>query len=314
VVAALRKVRNIATEILSMPLAMADSLTGTWDCHVHCFDPNKYPYKAARKYTPKPAPLHALLQNLLTENVMLVQATIEQDFNGLLAKLEECHAAPYNFAGLVRGTILADNGLRLSTLSKKDFERMHLLGVRCIRLHGSYGGSGHDLEWVQSEMKALARLRPVLEYGWTISAQLPLETWSRLKPYILTDPHLSKVIIVVDHIACASAADFGSSDLEDFVDLLRSGRVYVKVSALHRRSSGDIQAMKPIVSRFAQSAPQALLWGSDWPHVDASHNNFEAGPLEGVHASHELAIIESWLSKEQRQCMLVDNPRRLFGT
>jgi predicted TIM-barrel fold metal-dependent hydrolase len=304
----------LVTQVLPMPPVTSGSLTGSWDCHVHCFDPNSYPYKTARAYTPLPAPLHALFQNLLTENVMLVQASVERNFNGLLAKLEECHAAPYHFSGLARGTILADNETRLSTLSNKELEQMHFLGVRCIRLHGLYGGSGHDVEWVQSEMKALARLKPVLEFGWTISAQLPLETWSRLKPHIMTDLHLSKATIVADHVACAGAADFGSPALEDFVDLLRSGRVYVKVSALHRRSPGDIQAMRPIVSLFAQSAPQALLWGSDWPHVDASHNNFEAGPLEGVHASRELAIVESWLSKEQRQCMLVDNPRRLFGT
>jgi predicted TIM-barrel fold metal-dependent hydrolase len=270
-----------------MPPVTLGSPAGTWDCHVHCFDPDRYPYKIARAYTPRAAPLHALFQNLLTRNVMLVQASIEHDFTGLLAKLKECHSASYHFAGLARGTILADNETRLPTLSNKELEQMHLLGVRCIRLHGSYGGAGHDVEWVKSEMTALARLKPVLEFGWIISAQLPLETWSRLKPYILKDPHLSKATIVADHVACAGAADFGSSVIE---------------------------AMEPIVRLFSQSAPRALLWGSDWPHVDASHNDFEAGPLEGVQASHELAIVESWLSKEQRQYMLVDNPRCLFGT
>jgi predicted TIM-barrel fold metal-dependent hydrolase len=287
--------------------------TGTWDCHVHCFDPDRYPYKTTRAYTPRPAPLDALIQNLLTDNVMIVQATIEQDFDGLLAKLEDCRKAPFNFTGLVRGTILADNGICLSTLSDKEFERMHLLGIRCIRLHGSYGGSGHDLEWVQSQLKALARLKPVLEYGWSISAQLPLATWSRLKPCILEDPHLARISIVADHIAGAGMSDYGSPALKDFADLLQSGRVYVKVSALHRRSPGNIQAMKPIISFLAKIAPQALLWGSDWPHVDTSHNEFEKGPLESVHASDELALVESWLSAEQRHSMLIENPNRVFG-
>jgi predicted TIM-barrel fold metal-dependent hydrolase len=287
---------------------------GTWDCHVHCFDPDQFPYKTTRAYTPQPAPLRGVIQNLLTDNVVLVQATIERDFTGLLAKLEECRAAPDLYSGLARGTILSDDKIRLSSLSDKEFERMHLLGVRCIRLHGSYGGAGHDLGWVKSEMIALARLKPVLEYGWSISAQLPLEMWSRLKPDILTDAHLSKATIVVDHVAGATPADVGSSALEDFVDLLRSGRVYVKISALHRRSPGNIQAMKSIVTLFAQSAPRALLWGSDWPHVNTSHNEFAMGPLEGVDASRELDAVKGWLSKEQSQYMLEDNPRRLFGT
>jgi predicted TIM-barrel fold metal-dependent hydrolase len=296
------------------PMPTSGSLTDTWDCHVHCFEPDRFPYKTARAYTPKAAPLNALIQNLLTDNVMLVQASIEQDSTGLLAKLEEYHGALYNFSGLIRGTILADNTTRLSTLSDKEFKRMHLLGVRSIRLHGSYGGSGSDLDWVQREMKALACLRPVREYGWSVSAQLPLKTWSGLKPFILTNPQLSNATIVADHIASSVPADYGTSALEDFTDLLKSGRFYVKISALHRRSPGDIQAMKSIVSLLAQVAPQALLWGSDWPHVDTSHNDIEAGPIEGVNAADELAAVKSWLSEEQMRYMLVDNPRRVFGT
>ncbi|KAH5432406.1 hypothetical protein HBI47_093520 [Parastagonospora nodorum] len=283
----------------------------SWDCHVHCFDPAKYPYKTPRSYTPRPAPLGVLRQNLLTKNVMLVQATIERDFAGILAKLEDCRTAAFEFPGMVRGTILA--GPEIFALSNEKVKRMHLLGIRCIRLHGSYGGSGHDLGWVQNELQALAALKPVREYGWAISAQLPLETWSHLKPFILSDPHLAGITIVADHVACATPTDYGSSALQDFLELLGSGRVYIKISALHRRSPSDIRAMEPVVCMLAQNAPQALLWGSDWPHVNTSHNDFEEGPLEGADASHELAVVKSWLSEKQKQCMLVENPRRVFG-
>lgn len=293
-----------------MPTASSDM--DSWDCHVHCFDPVKYPYKTARSYTLRPAPLAVLCQNLITKNIMLVQASIERDFTGILANLEDCRTANFDFPGIVRGTVLADP--EVSALSDEDVRRMHLLGVRCIRLHGSYGGSGHDLGWVQNELKALAMLKHVREYGWAISAQLPLEIWSRLKPFILSDPHLTGVTIVADHVACATPTDYGSSALKDFVDLLGSRRVYVKISALRRRSPSDIRAMEPIVCMLAPNAPQALLWGSDWPHVNTSHNDFEEGPLEGADASHELSIIKSWLSEEQNHCMLVENPRCLFGT
>jgi predicted TIM-barrel fold metal-dependent hydrolase len=217
------------------PMPTAGSLNSTWDCHVHCFEPDRFPYKTTRAYTPKAAPLDALIQNLLTDNVMLVQASIEQDSSGLLDKLEEYHAAPHNFSGLIRGTILADNTTRLSALSADEFERMHLLGVRSIRLHGSYGGSGSDLDWVQREMKALACLRPVREYGWSISAQLPLKTWSGLKPFLLTDPQLSNATIVADHIASSVPADYCTPALEDFLELLRSGRFYVAAPVISRR-------------------------------------------------------------------------------
>jgi hypothetical protein len=204
-------------------------LTGTWDCHAHCFDPDVHPYRIHRAYTPRPAPLDALIRSLVTDNLMLVQATIEQNFDGLLARLEECRKAPYHFSGLIRGTILAYDAVSLTTLSDHEFERMHHFGVRCIRLHGSYGGSGHDLKWVQNQVKALAHLKPVLKYVWSISAQLPMETWSRLKPFILSNQDFAAVSIVADHIACVGASDYESSALKDFLALLQSGRVYVKV-------------------------------------------------------------------------------------
>lgn len=244
---------------------------------------------------------------------MIVQASIEPSFNGLLANLEDIGKRPNYFSGLVRGTVLADASTPLSSLDDQQVERMHILGVRCIRLHGVYGGSGHDPLWARRQMTALAQLRPVRNLGWSISAQLPLATWSQLKHFILEDKHLAGVPIVADHIACATPSDYGSSGLHDFVELLQSGRVYVKVSALHRRSPRDVHAMKDIVSLLAQAAPRALLWGSDWPHVDTSHNDFEAGPLEGVHADAELAAVQSWLSTEQLHDMLVNNPYRLFG-
>ncbi|EMD62242.1 hypothetical protein COCSADRAFT_147805 [Bipolaris sorokiniana ND90Pr] len=289
------------------------SLTGTWDCHVHCFEPDKFPFKTPRAYTPRPAPVDLMLQNLLTNNVMIVQASIEASMDDLLANLEYCGKRPNHFSGLVRGTVLADASMPLSSLTDSELERMHLLGVRCIRLHGVYRGLGHDPAWAQRQMTALAQVNQVRNLGWKISAQLPLATWSQLKHFILTDKYLAGLPIVADHIACATPSDYGSLALHDFVELLQSGRVYVKISALHRRSPQNIHAMKDIISLLARAAPQALLWGSDWPHVDASQNDFEAGPLEGADPNTELAAVQSWLSTEQFQDMLVNNPYRLFG-
>lgn len=285
----------------------------SWDSHVHCFEPDRYPYSDCRSYTPRPAPLNALLQNLLTDNFMLVQATIENGHDGLLARLNDCREGVDGYSGLVRGTVLADSGAPLLTTSDDELFRMHSLGVRCIRLHGLYGGSGHNKPWTLHQLQALVRSKPVQMYGWSISAQLPLHTWSHLKDAILSDAEFANTRIVADHNACAVPSDYDSSALQDFLDLLRSGRVYVKICALHRRSPGNIQAMKPMIRLFAQTAPQSLLWGSDWPHVNTSHSEPEAGPLEGARPDSELAMVKSWLSPEQTHQMLVANPRRLFG-
>ena len=288
------------------------TLANAWDCHVHCFEPGRYPYKTTRAYTPLPAPFDELMRNLLTSNVMLVQATIEEGPAGLLAQLESCLNNPDRFPGRVRGTVLADSQMPLEALTDAELDRMHHLGVRCIRLHSLYGASGYDLGWVRSQLKSLAKLHSVSKYRWSISAQLSLTTWSRLKDFILTDPDLAAISIVADHNACATPSDYGTSALQDFLELLQSGRVYVKICALHRRSPGLIEAMQPIIVLFAEAAPRALLWGSDWPHVDTTRKE-EAGPLEGAEVASELASLRDWFSADQMHQMLVENPDRLFG-
>lgn len=70
-----------------------------------------------------------MLQNLLTNNVMIVQASIEASMDDLLANLEYCGKRPNHFSGLVRGTVLADASMPLSSLTDSELERMHLLGV-----------------------------------------------------------------------------------------------------------------------------------------------------------------------------------------
>jgi predicted TIM-barrel fold metal-dependent hydrolase len=287
-------------------------ITNAWDCHVHCFEPNRYPYKTTRAYTPLPAPFDDLKRYLLTSNIKLVQATIEEGPAGLLAQLESCYNKPDRFPGSLRGTVLADSQLLLETLNDAELYRMHHLGIRCIRLHSLYGASGHDFGWVRSQLKSLAQLHSVKEHRWSISAQLSLRTWSSLKDFILTDPDLAAVPIVADHNACAMPSEYGTSALQGFLELLRSGKMYLKICALHRRSPGLIEAMQPIISLFAEAAPRALLWGSDWPHVDTISKE-EAGPLKGDGFASELVSLRNWLSADQMQQMLVENPDRLFG-
>jgi predicted TIM-barrel fold metal-dependent hydrolase len=267
-------------------------LTNAWDCHVHCFEPNRYPYKTTRAYTPLPAPFDELMRNLLTSNVMLVQATIEEGPAGLLAQLESCYNKPDRFPGSLRGTVLTDSQLLLETLTDAELDRMHHLGVHCIRLHSLYGASGHDPCWIRSQFKSLAQLHSVKVHRWSISAQLYFRTWSSLKDFILTDPDLAAVSIVGDHNACATPSDYGTSALQDFPELLQSGKMYVKICVLHRRSPGLVEAMQPIISLFAEAAPRALLWGSVWPHVDTTSKE-EAGPLKGAEVTSELVSLRN---------------------
>jgi hypothetical protein len=166
---------------------------GAWNSHVHCFDPEKHPFKDTRAYTPQAAPLDSLCSNVLTDNVMVVQASIEDGPGGLFSCL--AWAREKHGDGVFRGTIFADPepGRGLENVGQAEFDRYHEAGVRSIRIHGSYGGSGTELDWVRDQFRSAARLYPVRRYGWSISAQLPLKMWSAIAATLRQDADLAGV-------------------------------------------------------------------------------------------------------------------------
>ena len=284
-----------------------------WDTHVHCFDPERYPFKPARAYTPDPAPLEALLRDSQTKKLVLVQASIEHGHQALGAHLQRIHAEYPNV--LARGIICMDENWE--SLRDEDFQFLDKIGVRSCRIHGFYGGGGTSPSSVEQQIRQYARSYPAQKCGWSLSAQLPLEVWASITDIILQDPEISPLTIIADHNGCATPADIGGAELDTFVNMLQSGRFYVKVSALYRRSSGSIHKMRPIIQKFAAFAPQALLWGSDWPHVDSSNRSLyspteiKTKQMDDVPA--ELLALRSWLTEKQWSAMLIENPQHLFG-
>ncbi|KAL0944930.1 allantoate permease [Colletotrichum truncatum] len=274
---------------------------GAWNCHMHCFDPERHPFKANRAYTPEPARANELVRNALTDKIMLVQATIENGYAGLLENMKLCRDShpDKNVFGTIFWDVESEPKSSLGTLTDPQFDELHDAGVRSVRIHGSYGGSGEDLDWVRKQFLDVARRCPVRRHNWSISAQLPLATWSSLADTLLSHPILEGVSIIADHNGCATTSDISSAELSSFIRLLQSGRFYVKIGALHRRSPADITLMRPVIEAFADSAPHAILWGSDWPHCNASIRGLKpTRPLE-VDTNAELTALQEWLTPEQ---------------
>lgn len=296
---------------------------GAWDCHVHCFDPVEFPLKPTRTYTPQPAKVAQMLENVQTERAVLVQATIENGPLGLVRQLTK--ASRIYPKRVFRGIILVDTVLEQDLHLGSDLYGMHEAGVRGVRVHGSHGGSGDDVEWAYNQLLRAARLCPVKHLGWTISAQFSLKTWSGLADRLLMserrgddgsgDQDLATVKILADHNACAASGDIGSPELGAVMDLLmKSSRFFIKLGAFYRREPLDIRRMRPVVELFSSAAADRLVWGSDWPHVDVAQKGLGPTPhLQGVDAAEELRVLESWLSPENLARILVQNPARVFG-
>ena len=286
---------------------------GSWDCHVHCFNPEIFPFRSDRAYTPLPASLDSLMSWSPVDNVVIVQATIEENEAGVLAHIAEGHQKwpRKNFYATVVSTLLLDKGVRISDAIEAS--EMQAAGVRCIRVHGGINAVAVDAADAWKHLTKVAESAAVTNHTWAIAMQLPLRTWAVLWELLVETNPLNKVIIIADHMGCATPADSAEPAFEVFLEMLRQGRTYVKISALHRRSPDDIHAMREIVQRFANTTPDRLLWGSDWPHVNSVVRTLEPTPHLEVDALEELSLIKTWLTEDQWHKMMVENPRRVFG-
>lgn len=288
---------------------MNDFANDMWDTHIHCLDPVRYPFKPTRSYTPAPAPLEQLVKNVTAKKVVLVQASVEDGCHALLNHLGRLRSEYPDL--LARGIISLDDDL--GTITEVDFNALHDHGVRFCRIHGYFGGSSTGIVDLHNRIKLFARSYPAQSLGWGISAQLPFLTWLSLKPFLCEDLEVRPIPIIIDHVGCLSPADIENTGFNDFITLLQRDGVHIKISALYRRSESVLK-MQPIIQRLAETAPSAMLWGSDWPHVDSSYRGDDAPPIsDTVNAAKELLEITSWISKEQAMAMLVDNPGRVFG-
>jgi predicted TIM-barrel fold metal-dependent hydrolase len=289
---------------------MVATPAGMWDTHVHCFDPESYPFKATRAYTPGPALLEELVGASQSNRIVLVQASIENGHQGLIAHLQRIRAEHPNF--LARGIMCISEDWERITNDHFDF--LDDLGIRSCRIHGLYGDGAGSPSSIEEQFRRFARSYSAKKCGWSLSVQLPLRQWASLRDFLLHDPEMKLLTIIVDHQGCAAPSDVNTTEFDAFIDLLQSGRFYVKLSALYRRSAGTFHEMRPLVQGIANAAKEALLWGSDWPHVDSGNRSLAPQTnLENIDLPAELSALQNWMTQEQWHSMLVENPERLFG-
>ena len=89
--------------------------------------------------------------------------------------------------------------------------------------------------------------------------------------------------------------------------LLDTGKVWVKLSGADRLSKdgAPYRDAVPIARSLADHAPERVLWGSDWPHVNLH------GPMSDDASLVDL-IAEIAPSETTRRRPLVDNPAEFF--
>lgn len=264
---------------------MPARIEGMTDAHIHIFGPfDRYPMQASRSYTP---PCEARVEQLLQSHaapglsrVVVVQPSIYGTDNrctlDAVAKLGEDRSC---------AVVLVDPSATVSQLSV-----LARRGARGMRLN--LAGFG--------ENTVLARdmLRRSIDQAASVDWHLQLLTRPIQTSAVLDILEESPVPVVFDHFGYVRPEEAHGSVFGGMLDLVRSGKAYVKASAGYALSSqpADQRDLRPMVERLLEANPLQLIWGSDWPHLDVRPDG--ACGLFKADLAADLARLRSWVGKD----------------
>ncbi|UFZ04637.1 amidohydrolase family protein [Bradyrhizobium ontarionense] len=265
---------------------------GACDAHCHIFGPfDRFPLPDDRSFTPPEAPeaaLRRLHDRLGFDRAVIVHSQGHgRDHRPLLDALAAGR-------GRYRGVAVLG-----SDVSAEEVGRLDVAGVCGVRFNflAHLGGAPAP----QRMQAVLALVRP---FDWHVAIHVTGADLMRYADLIAA----IEARVVIDHMARPDLSQNLGACREILFRLLDSGRVWVKLSGADRISlaGAPYHDVVPFARSLAEHAPERVLWGSDWPHVNIS------GPMPGDAALVDL-VAEIAPSDSLRQRLLVENPAELFG-
>ena len=282
-----------------------DIPAGACDCHTHIHgDPETFPFFAGRVYTPEtalPEEMSALHKALHMQRVVIVTPSVYGTDNsatlwGMKARGKDA-----------RGVAVIDEKTSESAL-----DAMQQAGVRGIRLNLATGGVNDPSV---GRKRFVAAVERVQKRKWHVQMYTNLAVISSIKDLVLA----SSVPAVFDHFGGAQAAlGVEQPGFKDLVELVRSGKAYVKISGAYRASklAPDYSDAAPLAKALIAANADRIVWGTDWPHPNSSSGNpaTQVTPLFQIDDGKLLNQLPGWAPDAGvRKKILVDNPTRLYG-
>jgi predicted TIM-barrel fold metal-dependent hydrolase len=284
-----------------------DIPAGACDCHTHIHgDPAKFPFFAGRVYTPEPASpeeMSALHKALQIERVVIVTPSVYGTDNsstlfGMTAR-----------GPTARGVAVIDD-----KTPESDLDAMNKAGFRGIRLNLATGGVNDP---TVGRPRFSAAVERVKARGWHVQLFTSLAMISAIKDLVATSP----VPVVFDHFGGAQAAlGVGQPGFADLLELVKSGKAYVKISGAYRVSKlgPDYADATPLAQALIAANADRIIWGTDWPHPDSvtppGKQISDVTPLFQIDDGRLLNQLPVWTPDAGiRKKILVDNPARLYG-
>lgn len=277
------------------------------DCHTHYYgDPQKFPLSPKHINTPEgtlPEEMSALHRALHIERVVIVTpSAYGTDNSSTLYGLKARGAT-------ARGIAVVD-----SKTTDAEFESLTKAGFRGARIVSGASGPTDPASVRPLYQWAAERFKP---YNWNIELYTNLAVISAIKDLVLASPQPT----VFDHLGGIDpAAGLQQAGLAELLELIHSGKAYMKLSAAYRSSTKapDYRDVTPYAKAFIEANPDRMLWGSDWPHPDSNpypgRKPSDIMRLYHVDDGILLNQLAVWAPDASlRKKILVDNPARLYG-
>ncbi|KAL2815053.1 hypothetical protein BDW59DRAFT_166967 [Aspergillus cavernicola] len=285
---------------------------GAWDSHVHVADEEKFPYHPLHPYRPKKADLDDLLAFQRSQGIahssLVAFSVYHNDNTCLLDSLRR-------LKGKGRAVACIDP----QTVTDAELRELHDAGTRGIRLNFRTSSKRVDIATFAALLtQAADRIRP---FGWVLQVYVSLDQVAQFASVV---PRLG-VPVVIDHIGHPEPSK-GPPRLQEgyqeFMGLLSSGLVYTKLSGTYRFN--DLPELDSYVQEILATAPDRVVWASDWPHSGGVLRN-PGGDRNQIQEYRKIDD-KGWIAQCKRWCWLVggdrgndlvrkiwvDNPRRLW--
>jgi len=263
---------------------------GACDCHAHIFVPGAK-LLAKTHFVPHPCPLEdyvRMLRRLGCERGVLVQPSVYGTDNS--AMVQALRSGTFDLRAVA--VVTAD-------VTDRELEDLHAAGFRGIRVNTASATPGLTL----ADAPRLAeRIRPM---GWHLQFFVNV----REAPQIAEEIARLAIDVVIDHFGRIATADgIDAPPFRTLLKLLARDNCWAKLMGPYFTSRGfpRYPDLTPFAQAMIATAPERIVWGTDWPHPSAREQMPDDGDLAD--------LLTEWAPDErQRRRILVDNPKRLYG-
>ena len=267
---------------------------GACDCHYHIYDP-RFPFNPKAMLKPPFATVsdyRALQKRIGTSRSVMVQpSTYGIDNRCLLDVLAQL--------GPDARAVCVVN----SSVTDAELKTLNAAGVRGLRVQFGLGNP-------VSKDEILPLAKRIAPLGWHMQFNMPADQLPPMESLLLGLP----VPVIIDHLG--RATDTTSAHYRTVRKLLDSGHGWVKVSGayLYGKSGAPDYADASSAARgYIAAAPERCVWGSDWPHPDAT-KPVNLGRVPMPDDVNLINLFARWVPDEKlRHRILVENAEKFYG-